>query len=212
MAGVLLERLLAHRSLPGGHALLVVLQGLVGGFCVLGQQHVGVGTVGRYFQGLAGQPNLFAAGGLEGLVHHLLDTIQRGLCLRLITQAGRYLPHHPFHGTPVGQHRLLGILFFVAFLDSWLSFLSHGPGPFRGLRMWTILPSGWRSEHGRRVDWHLGRDPVHFQPPPAFRIGFDHGRFQGSLQAVQYLPVPPAPASTDGEDPRSQSHERARPA
>ena len=103
-----------------------MLPGLFRRLGVLGQQHVSVGAVGRDFQGLAGQPNLLGAGGLEGPVHHLLGTIQRGFFALFSAQAGRNLPHDPFHRTPVRQHRLQGILFLPVCLAVGFFFFAMG--------------------------------------------------------------------------------------
>jgi len=106
-AGVLSKEPLAQGPLPGGHPLLVQLQGLLERLGVFGQKDVGVRAVGRDLEGLSGQGDLLlVAVGLEGVVDQLLGTLQGGIPAPA-ADPGKHLLHHPFQRAPVQWRQAL---------------------------------------------------------------------------------------------------------
>ena len=92
-----LESLRADRPLAGGHAFLQELPGLVAGGGLVGQDHVGVGAIGRHAQGLPRQFRLFLRPrGLPGQIGNFLGD---GQGAARFSAAGSELPQKSFQGT-----------------------------------------------------------------------------------------------------------------
>jgi len=77
MTSIFLERLRPKRALAGADSLLIKMLCLGQAARLFGQQHIGVGAVGRYLKRLASELEPARSSGFPGIVHQLLCPIER---------------------------------------------------------------------------------------------------------------------------------------